>query len=261
MLFKHAGVSSSVLSSCFDTSAIVFPLLFVIYYFLIPSRFVVLMLFDCWVGFLFILGWILFRYKVFQLGEPATWEPIPLCCINRKEKEEEEEEEEGDSDVAAAGNGEETAAPEGGEGKMDSSTPVDATIVASQAEKQQREIVSDDEAGKDTQMTQMTQMTEHHASTTPRMSEAVAETTKVEGEKEVASAAASVKSDEESMESEAETPWWRTILLLLSWLCSPAFLIPALFLGVGVFRLNLFIGNLGQIYQPKIGRASCRERV
>jgi len=83
MLFKHAGVSSSVLSSCFDTSAIVFPLLFVIYYFLIPSRFVVLMLFDCWVGFLFILGWILFRYKVFQLGEPATWEPIPLCCINR----------------------------------------------------------------------------------------------------------------------------------------------------------------------------------
>jgi|SaaInlStandDraft_7_1057024.scaffolds.fasta_scaffold111338_1 hypothetical protein len=122
MLFKYVSISTSGLATAREFSAVLYPILFVIYYFLLRSRFVVLMSYNLYCIVIFGLGRTFFRYKRFKRGEAPVWEPIPTSCFHHDNDNVENMTTEG-HEAEGEANGGEPGAAAATEGDFDETEP------------------------------------------------------------------------------------------------------------------------------------------
>jgi MFS family permease len=107
MLFKYVSISISGLSTSRDFSSVVYPMLFIVYWLFIPSRFLLFTLFNMWCAIIFALGWAMFYYKRFKRGQEPIWEPIPTSCFHHDSEDHTKDAITEDSGMESENNGEE----------------------------------------------------------------------------------------------------------------------------------------------------------
>jgi MFS family permease len=107
MLFKYVSISTSGLSTSRDFSSVVYPMLFIVYWLFIPSRFLLFTLFNVYCAIIFALGWAMFYYKRFERGQEPIWEPIPTSCFHHDSEDHTKDAIAEDSGMESENNGEE----------------------------------------------------------------------------------------------------------------------------------------------------------
>jgi hypothetical protein len=232
MLFKHVSISTSGLATAREFSSMVYPILFIIYYYLIRSRFVVFMLYNLYCVVIFGLGWTLFRYKRFKRGEAAVWEPIPTSCFHH--------------DSTAKGKITEDLEMEGAVNGVDQGITATTEGDTNMTEPQQAEIVVA-ESGKEAIDTDIV------------LSEQEAENARDgEEDEEGMQGECEEHGDESDCISEERVPvvhnkcqeWWENKKKEIAVHLSPTWLIPLTYFAILVYIAYAIIANLPAIVYP-----------
>ena len=236
MLFKYVSISTSGLATAREFSAVLYPILFVIYYFLIRSRFVVFMMYNLYCIVIFGLGRTFFRYKRFKRGEAPVWEPIPTFCFHHDNDNVENMTTEG-HEAEGEANGGEPGAAAATEGDFDETEPQqledkETVAIALECEK---EVIDVDVTLSEREVESALGGEENE------------EDMDIQGARE---GGCSVSGEKAPTAGEKCQEWWEKKKKEIAVHLSPSWLIPLTFIVVAVYIQYVVLGNLPVIYQP-----------